>query len=229
MNVELLFQGSYCMAKLVLNGGEEVKAQSDAMVAMSPNVAVEGKAEGGVFGMLKRTFTGESLFLQTLKCTSGNMGEAFVAPSEPGDLAVLELNGNNGYILQKGSFLASENNIAMNAVAQNIMKGLFSGQGFLLQKATGQGKLVISSFGGILKKTLAPGESMVVDNGHMVAWSDTVNYELKKASSGIISSLTSGEGLVCYCQGPGDVYIQSRNPNGFGNWVRQFIPVKSNN
>ncbi len=226
MNVELLFQGSYCMAKLFLENGEEVKAQSDAMVAMTSNVAVEGKAEGGVFGMLKRTFTGESLFMQTLKCNGGN-GEVLVAPSEPGDLAVLELAGN-GYILQKGSFLAAENGITMDAVAQGVMKGLFSGQGFLLQKAVGKGKLVISSFGGIMKKTLAPGETWIVDNGHMVAWSDTVNYELKKASSGIISSLTSGEGLVCECKGPGDVYIQSRNPSGFGAWVRQFIPIQKN-
>lgn len=224
MNVELLFQGSYCMAKLLLNNGEEVKAQSDAMVAMSSNVSVEGKAEGGVFGMLKRTLTGEDLFMQTLKCNGGNVGEVFVAPSEPGDLAVLELNGN-GYIMQKGSFLAAENSITMDAVAQGVLKGLFSGEGFLLQKAVGHGKLVISSFGGIMKKTLGPGESWIVDNGHLVAWSDTVNYELRKASSGFISSFTSGEGLVCECKGPGDVYIQSRNPSGFGAWVRQFISV----
>jgi uncharacterized protein (TIGR00266 family) len=226
MNVELLFQGSYCMAKLTLNGGEEVKAESDAMVAMTSNISVEGKAEGGVFGMLKRTFTGESAFMQTLKNNGSNPGEVHVAPSEPGDLAVIELNGSNGYILQKGAFLASESGIVMDTVSQGIMKGLLSGEGFFLQKATGNGKLVISSFGAILKKTLAPDEIWIVDNGHMVAWSDTVNYEVKKASSGLISSFTSGEGLVCQCKGPGDIYIQSRNPSGFAGWVRQFIPSK---
>ena len=114
----------------------------------------------------------------------------------------------------------------MDTVSQGIMKGLLSGEGFFLQKATGNGKLVISSFGAILKKTLAPDEIWIVDNGHMVAWSDTVNYEVKKASSGLISSFTSGEGLVCQCKGPGDIYIQSRNPSGFAGWVRQFIPSK---
>ncbi|MBQ2594144.1 MAG: TIGR00266 family protein [Candidatus Riflebacteria bacterium] len=227
MNVELLFQGSYCMAKLTLNGGEEVKAESDAMVAMTSNISVEGKAEGGVFGMLKRTFTGESAFMQTLKNNGSNPGEVHVAPSEPGDLAVIELNGSNGYILQKGAFLASESGIVMDTVSQGIMKGLLSGEGFFLQKATGNGKLVISSFGAILKKTLAPNEIWIVDNGHMVAWSDTVNYEIKKASSGLISSFTSGEGLVCQCKGPGDIFIQSRNPSGFAGWVRQFIPSKN--
>lgn len=224
MNVELLFPGSYCMAKLLLNDGEEIKAESDAMVSMTANATIEGQASGGVVGMIKRAFTGESLFLQTIKSTGG-VAEVYVAPSEPGDITVLELNGNGGYILQKGAFLAAESSITMDAVAQGIMKGLLSGEGFFLQKATGQGKLAISSFGAIMKRTLAADETWVVDNGHMVAWSDTVNYELTKSSSGWLSSFTSGEAIVCRCKGPGDVYIQTRNPKGFGSWVRQFVPM----
>jgi len=77
------------MAKVELAPNEEIQAQSDAMVAMGSNVSVEGKATGGVMGMFKRSFTGESMFLQTLKSTGGK-GEVFVSPSEPGDLAVLE-------------------------------------------------------------------------------------------------------------------------------------------
>ncbi len=227
MNVELIFPGSFCMAKLTLKNGEQIKAQSDAMVSMTPNACVEGKAEGGVMGMFKRAFTGESMFLQTIKCNSGT-AEVTVAPAELGDIIVLELDGTNGYVLQKGSFLCAEQGIQLDATSQGIMKGLLSGEGFFLQKATGRGKLVISSFGGIYKKTLAPGETWIVDNGHMVAWSNTVNYELQKASSGLLSSFTSGEGIVCKCKGPGDVYIQSRNPSSFGAWVRSFIPVRSN-
>ena len=228
MDIELLFQGSYCIAKLGLKGGETVKAQSDAMVTMTSNISVEGKAEGGVMGMFKRAFTGESLFMQTLKCNGAEAGEVMVAPSEPGDIAVLELNGSNGYVLQKGSFLAAEDGIVLDATTQGVVKGLLSGEGFFLQKATGNGKLIISSFGAILKKTLAPDEVWIVDNGHLVAWSNTVNYEVKKASSGFLSSFTSGEGFVCQCKGPGDVYIQTRNPNGFGSWVKQFIPMAKN-
>lgn len=227
MNVELVFPGSFCMAKLTLKNGEQIKAQSDAMVSMTANASVEGKAEGGVMGMFKRAFTGESMFLQTIKCNNGT-AEVTVAPAELGDIIVLELDGTNGYVLQKGSFLCAEQGIQLDATSQGIMKGLLSGEGFFLQKASGRGKLVISSFGGIYKKTLAPGETWIVDNGHMVAWSNTVNYELQKASSGLLSSFTSGEGIVCKCKGPGDVYIQSRNPSSFGAWVRSFIPVRSN-
>ncbi|HNV68749.1 MAG TPA: AIM24 family protein, partial [Candidatus Ozemobacteraceae bacterium] len=81
-------------------------------------------------------------------------------------------------------------------------------------------------FGGIYKISLAPGQHYVVDNGHLVAWSNTVQYEVQKASSGWLSSMTSGEGFVCHVRGPGDVWFQTRNPTGFGAWVRQFIPTK---
>lgn len=225
MEIELMFEGSYCMAKVELAPNEEIQAQSDAMVAMGSNVSVEGKATGGVMGMLKRSVTGESMFLQTLKSTGGK-GEVFVSPSEPGDLAVLELNGGLGYCLQKGAFLAAEKGVEMTVVSQGIMKGLFGREGLFLQKAKGRGKLIISSFGGIYKKTLAANEKWIVDNGHLVAWSESINYEIKKATSGLMSSLTSGEGFVCHVKGPGDVYIQSRNPSGFGAWIRQFMGPK---
>ena len=119
--------------------------------------------------------------------------------------------------------MVGEEGITLENVSQGLMKGLFSGQGFVLQKVSGNGKIVISSFGGIIKRTLAPDETWIVDNGHMVAWSDTVQYDLKKSSSGMISSLTSGEGIVCECKGPGDIYIQSRNPSGFASWLRMFL------
>lgn len=225
MEVQLLFPGSYCMAKLALTNGESIRAESGAMVAMSDTVDVEGKAEGGVMGMFKRAFSGESLFLQTLKAARG-AGEVFVSPSEPGDVQLLELNGATEYFIQKGGFLAAEDSVTMETVSQGFFKGFMSGEGLFIQKASGKGKLLISSFGGIYKISLAPGQHYVVDNGHLVAWSNTVQYEVQKASSGWLSSMTSGEGFVCHVRGPGDVYFQTRNPTGFGSWVRQFIPTK---
>ncbi|MDD2997719.1 MAG: TIGR00266 family protein [Candidatus Riflebacteria bacterium] len=225
MQVELLFPGSYCMAKIALKSGEAFRAESGAMVAMSESVEVEGKAEGGMVGMFKRAFTGESLFLQTLKASRGD-GEVFISPSEPGDVNIIELNGANDFFLQKGGFLAAENGVNIEAVSQGFFKGIMSGEGMFIQKASGKGKLLISSFGGIYKISLAPGQKYVVDNGHLVAWSHSVQYEVKKAAGGWMSSLTSGEGFACHITGPGDVYFQTRNPTGFGAWVRQFIPAK---
>lgn len=94
---EILYPGSYAMAKISMKQGQSIKAESGAMVAMSPTIEVEGKMEGGVLGTLGRKFlTGESLFLQTLKAVRGD-GEVLLAPASPGDLRVLDLNGANHF------------------------------------------------------------------------------------------------------------------------------------
>jgi uncharacterized protein (AIM24 family) len=109
---------------------------------------------------------------------------------------------------------------------QNLMKGLFSGEGFFVIKATGAGTLFVSSYGAIHPLDLADGQEMIIDNAHLVAWPEGIDYKIQKASSGWISSGTSGEFLVCRFKGPGRVLIQTRNPGAFGSWVRQFIPTK---
>ena len=94
-------------------------------------------------------------------------------------------------------------------------------------KIGGKGTLILNSFGAIHKIELKPGQEYIVDNSHLVAWSGTTSYTIEKAASGWISSFTSGEGFVCRFRGPGLVYIQTRNPQGFGAWLRQFIPAAS--
>ncbi len=226
MRFEILYPGSYAMAKATLAQDEQFRAESGAMVAMSPTIDVEGKMEGGLWKALKRKAVGgESMFMQTLKATRGP-GEVFIAPSTPGDVTLLELNGANNYFLQKEGFLAAESGVTLETVSQGIFKGIMSGEGVFVQRVGGQGKLLVSSFGAIHKLALAPGENYVVDNGHLVAWSGTVTYEIKKASSGWLSSATSGEGFVCHLTGPGDVYFQTRNAASFGQWVASFIPAK---
>ena len=149
-----------------------------------------------------------------------------MASAYPGDIRVIELNGSEEYILQKDGFLAAEQSITVTTKAQNLTKGLFSGEGFFVMRVSGKGLLAISSYGGIQKMSLAPGETCIIDNNHLVAWSANTNYKIEKASKGWITSFTSGEGFVCRMQGPGDVYIQTRNSPGFGSWLRQFIPSR---
>ena len=75
---------------------------------------------------------------------------------------------------------------------------------------------------------LEDGEEVIIDNGHLVAWPDYMEYEIEKASRGIVSSFTSGEGLVCRFRGPGTVLIQTRNPDSFTDWIRSMMPVSNN-
>jgi len=187
---------------------------------------VDSKLEKGLLGGLTRKLlTGESLFFQTLSATRG-AGEVMLASAYPGEIQVLELDGSEEYILQKDGFLAAEESIEISTKAQNLTKGLFSGEGFFVMRISGVGKVAISTYGGLHKLSIALGETRIIDNSHMVAWSANANYKIEKASKGWGSSFTSGEGLVCRFQGPGDVYIQTRNAPGFGSWIRQFMGTK---
>lgn len=224
-NFEYLHRGAFTMLKVNLKAGEKFKAESDAMVAMSPNVSVEGKLEGGVLGGLGRMFSGEKLFFQTLTAQNGP-GEVYFSPAIPGDLMDIELDGTTSYTLQKDGFFAGSEGVKITTQMQNLSKGLFSGEGFFVIKASGRGTLFVSSYGAIHPFDLSAGEEIVIDNYHLVAWPEAMNFTIEKASAGWVSSLTSGEGLVCRFRGPGRVLIQTRNPMGFGSWIRQFIPAK---
>jgi len=226
MKFNIMYPGAFSTLEVTLEEGEGIKAESGAMITMSDTVDVDSKMERGFLGSLARKFlTGETLFFQSLKATRG-AGNVLMASAYPGEIHILDLDGTEEYILQKDGFLAAEETIEISTKAQNLTKGLFSGEGFFIMRISGQGKIAISTYGGIHKITLAPGETRIIDNSHMVAWSANANYKIEKASKGWVSSFTSGEGLVCRFQGPGDVYIQTRNSPGFGSWVRQFIPSR---
>ncbi|GIW22003.1 MAG: TIGR00266 family protein [Candidatus Sericytochromatia bacterium] len=225
MKHKVLYPGTNSMLEIYLERGERVKAESGAMVAMSSTIDVDGKIEGGIMAGLGRMLAGEKFFFQTLVASRGS-GTVYLAPSSPGDLVLLELDGSVEYNVQKDGFLAGADSIEINTKMQNLMQGFFSGEGFFILKVRGKGMLALSSFGAIHEISLLPGEEFIVDNQHLVAWPSTINYTIDKASKGWISSFTSGEGLVCKFTGPGKVYIQTRNSNAFGSWIRQFIPTK---
>lgn len=224
-NFQYLYRGPFAMLKMNLKQGERIKAESDAMVAMSPNVSVEGKLEGGVLGGLGRMLSGEKFFFQTLTAQHGH-GEVYLSPAIPGEIMDIEMDGSTSYVLQKDGFFAGSEGIALTTKMQNLAKGIFSGEGFFVIKVTGKGTLFVSSYGAIHPFDLSQGEEIIVDNYHLVAWPETISYNIEKASSGWVSSFTSGEGLVCRFRGPGRVLIQTRNPGGFGSWIKRFFPSK---
>jgi uncharacterized protein (TIGR00266 family) len=222
---ELLYPGAFTMLKVQLDEGEVLKCESGAMIAMSDTVDVEGKLEGGFLKGLGRMLAGESFFFQTLAARRGP-GEVLLAQSVPGEIHAIEMDGDVNYVLQKDGFLAGTVGLDVSTKMQNLTRGLFSGEGFFVVKVSGAGTLFVSSYGAIHPIDIPAGEDMIIDNAHLVAWPETMNYKIQKASSGWVSTVTSGEGLVCRFQGPGRVLIQTRNPPAFGQWVRQFIPTK---
>ena len=226
MKFNITNPGAFSTLQVILEPGESVKAESGAMITMSDTLDVDSSMEKGLFGSLSRKLlTGESMFFQTITAARG-AGEVVMASAYPGDIQIIVLDGSEEYILQKDGFLAAEQSIEVTTKAQNLTKGLFSGEGFFVMRVSGKGLLAISSYGGIQKISLAPGETRIIDNNHLVAWSANTSYKIEKASKGWVSSFTSGEGLICRVRGPGDVYIQTRNSPGFGAWLRQFIPTR---
>jgi uncharacterized protein (TIGR00266 family) len=227
MKSEILYPGAFPMVRVQLATGESLKAESGAMVSMSPNLDVESKMEGGLLKALSRkVLTGEHFFFQTLRATRG-AGEALLAPTVPGEVVILELDGVNEYFVQKDGFLAGTQGLAIESKMQSFARGLLGGEGFFILKIGGKGTLILNSFGAIHLVELKPDEEYIVDNSHLVAWTATTSYAIEKAAAGWIASFTSGEGFICRFRGPGVVYVQTRNPQSFGAWIRQFIPVSS--
>lgn len=223
MNYEILYKGAFAMLNIKLNPGENVKAESGAMVSMSPGIDLKGTMDGGLLGGLGRMLSGEKFFFQEMTATRGH-GEVLLAPPSLGDIEAVELDGSYKLYVQKDGFLAGSSGIEVNTKMQNLSKGLLSGEGFFIIEISGRGTVFLSSYGAIHALQLNHGEEVVIDNGHLVAWPGYMNYSIEKASKGWLSSITSGEGLVCRFRGEGVVLIQSRNPTSFGAWLKKFIP-----
>lgn len=215
MKYEILYPEAFPVVECQLEHGESIKAESDAMIAMSPTIDVEGRMDGGILrGLARKFLSGESLFFQELIAQRG-AGKVLFGHAQTGGIMDVELDGSYGLMIQKNGFLASTQGISVDTEMQNLTRGLFSGEGFFVLKATGNGTVFVSSYGVIHPINLDNGEEVLIDNGHLVAWPDYMNYKIERASNGWISSLTSGEGLVCRFKGPGVVLIQTRNPNNF--------------
>lgn len=229
MKYEILYPEAFPIIKCQLSRGERIKAESDAMISMSSTVDVNGKMEGGILqGLARKFLANESFFFQELVATRGN-GEVILGHPLPGGILDVALDGSYGLTIQKDGFLASTDTVQVDTKLQNLSRGLFSGEGFFVLNVTGRGTVFVCSYGVIHPINIPAGEEVIIDNGHLVAWPDYMHYTIEKASSsGIISSLMSGEGLVCRFKGPGVVLIQTRNPQGFESWIRSMIPTKSN-
>ena len=215
MDYEILHKPSYALARVKLNQREQLQAEAGAMVSMSDSVKMETSARGGIFGGLRRSVLGgESFFVNTF--TAEQAGEVTFAPSLPGDIEALELQGET-LLVQSGSFLAATMNIEVDSQWGGA-RSFFSKEGLFLLRCSGRGLLFISSYGAIHRIDLGRGERYTVDNGHMVAFDESVRYEVGRAG-GWKTTLLSGEGLVCKLEGPGRFYMQTRSEDAFLSWL----------
>ncbi|MDO9100164.1 MAG: TIGR00266 family protein [Caldisericota bacterium] len=222
MQHRILYPASYALLELQLGAGEAVTAEADAMVSMSMNMQMETGAKGGLFGALKRAVGGESMFQNTFTA-QGGPGVLMLAPTMVGDITAREMRGESLFV-QSGSYLASSTTIELDTKWGGA-RTFFSGEGLVVLKATGMGMLYLSSYGAIHPVTLGPGEKLVMDTGHMVAFDATMDYRVRTIG-GLKQTLFSGEGLVVELTGPGTMYMQTRNFPAFVNYLVPKLPFK---
>lgn len=213
MRYQIIHGEAFPVAKIDLQQGEYINAESDAMIAMSGTVDVNGTMNGGLLGgIARRLLTSESFFTQKLTASRG-AGWVVIGHSLPGGITDVTLDGSYSLRVQKDGYLAGTANIQVDTAVQNLAQGLLSREGFFVLKVHGTGTVFISSYGAIHQIDIPAGEEVLVDNGHLVAWPDYMQYRMERASNGWISSITSGECLVCRFRGPGSILVQTRKQN----------------
>ena len=223
MKHEILYKPSYSLAVLSMERGDEIVAESGAMVSMSSGISIETAARGGLLGGLTRKFLGgESFFMNTFHADEA--GEITLAPPLPGDVLHMDMR-NQTIMVTSGAYLACSKDISVDTQWGGA-KTFFSKEGLFLLRVQGSGDLFLSSFGAIHPKELRNGETYIVDTGHMVAFDENVNYRVTRVG-GLKSTLFSGEGLVCELTGPGKIFLQSRSDDAFLTWLVPRIPKRS--
>lgn len=220
MQINILYKPSQSLAQVWLQPNESIVAESGAMVGMTPNVAMATQS-GGIMSGLKRIFGGESFFRNTFTA-QGNQGEVLFATPLCGDMVVVEV-GQRQWAIQNSAYVACSPSVEV-ATKSGGFKGFFSGAGFFVLETKGHGQLVLGGFGAI--EPIQVNGEMVIDTGHIVAWESTLTYQVGKSGSGWVSSMLSGEGLVCTFQGQGIVYIQSRNASEYGQAIGAMLPAR---
>jgi uncharacterized protein (TIGR00266 family) len=220
MEIELVHRPSYSLAIAKLTPNERIRAEAGAMVSMSGGVNIETKAEGGILKSLGRAVLGGESFFQNFFVAPAQGGEVTLAPELPGDMMLIELRGQK-LMLQSGSYVASEDGVELTAKVS--VKAFMSAEGISMLEASGNGKLVVSSYGAIVERSIPTGEKYVVDTSHLVAFDATMSVT-PRTVGGFKSTLFSGEGLVVELTGPGMIYMQTRSPQALINWIIPQLP-----
>jgi uncharacterized protein (TIGR00266 family) len=201
------------VARIILRPGQEIYAEAGKMVYKTANVRWETRMSGGsigdkILGALRRTVIGESVFLTYFR--SDGEGEVGFAGNYPGKLTVFDLEPGRSVLAQRDAFVLAESTVQLNvALVKKLGAGFFGGEGFILEKLTGPGKVFIHGGGDFVEFSLNIGEVLQVNTGCIVAFDESVGYDIQMAG-GIKTAIFGGEGLfMATLTGPGRVVVQS--------------------
>jgi uncharacterized protein (TIGR00266 family) len=220
MNFTIEHRPEFSWLTVQVPTGEKLFVEASSMASMSTNMKMTAKFRGG----LKRFFTSESLFLSEFTAEQ-TTGEVSIAPGPFGDIGHFSLN-NQTVFLSSNAYVAHTSGVEYDTKFQNFAKGLLSGAGWFLAKMSGTGDVWYNGYGAIIEMPVE--DSLLIDNGHLVAFTEGLQYEMVKIG-GYKSLFFSGEGFVCKFSGVGKVYVQTKKPSALVGWANQFRVVQSSN
>jgi len=199
------------LVEVELDPGEGVRAEVGAMMYMEDGIEMQTSTGGGLFKGFKRMLTGESFFITTFLYNGRGKGHVAFGAPYPGKIIPIHLRELGGqFLCQKDAFLCAARGVEIEiAFTKRLGAGLFGGEGFILQRLTGDGVALVHAGGTIIEKDLQAGETLRVDTGCLVAFAPTVDYDIQFVG-GFKNALFGGEGLfLARLTGPGRVYLQS--------------------
>lgn len=207
-----------------LEDGEMMITEKGAMSWMTPNMKME-TVGGGVGKMMGRMFSGESMF-QNHYTAEGGPGQIAYASSFPGSILAFEIGPGKEIIAQKSAFLASTSGVTLSVAFQKKLSGgFFGGEGFIMQRLSGNGTAFVEIDGYVKEYELAAGQSMMIDTGYLAAMDTSCTMDITTVK-GLKNKLLGGEGFFnTVVTGPGKIYLQSMPINQMADAIRPFIPT----
>lgn len=208
-----------------VNENESLKTEKGAMSWMSPNMQMSTNAGGGVGKAFSRMFSGESMF-QNVYTAQGGAGMIAFASSFPGEILAIPVSASNSIVAQKSAFLACEEGVDMSIFFQKkVGSGFFGGEGFIMQKFSGNGIVFLEIDGSVITYELQAGQSMLVDTGYLAAMDETVSVDIQSVK-GVGNVLFGGEGLFnTRVTGPGKIWLQTMPASAVARILVPYLPT----
>lgn len=224
MEISLRHNPEYAVARLYLAPNEPLRLQTGAMMAHSPGIEIDARMEGGLMAGLKRSMlSGEGLFISSATAPPAG-GWVDITPTLPGDIMPLTIQPQRPFFVSRGCWLANSYSVTTDSQWGTAQFSMLGQAGLGLQ-AYGQGTVLLSIYGALDIIDLQPGDQVVVDSGHVVAYDLSIAHQVRPATSGTTwHTMRSGEGYVFDFAGPGRIFLQSRNPLALAAYVRAAAP-----
>lgn len=207
--------------------GQQIFSERGGMSWMSANIQMETNMEGGLGGIFKRAFSGESLFMVTFTA-QGSTGLVGFSSEFPGKVVPLNLAAGQAVICQKDAFMCAERSVQLDIhFRRKLGAGFFGGEGFIMQKITGPGLAFVELDGEVVEYTLESNQVLKVDTGHVAMFEPTVQFDVEMVR-GFKNILFGGEGLfLATLRGPGRIWLQTMPAMNLAKKLAQYMPTPS--